>query len=852
VWNHALKSLAAHKLRLALTAIAVVLGIAFMAGTLVLTGTIKHDIDGLFTQATSGYSVVVRATTPYGNSSEFGGGGGGGGGGANSRPLTPESLLPVVRDTPGVAAANGSVQGQVGLVGSNGKAITGHTGAPTIAVGWVPERQLSPFKLRTGSNPQGASDVVIDAATAKRYHLALGTRINVISNQPSTPFTLVGTFGFGSSDTIAGAAIVGFIPSVAQTLFGKPGYFQQLEVAETPGTNTDTLVNAIAGRLPKGYEAVTSASIASAAASNVNGFISTFNTVLLAFAFIALFVGAFLIFNTFSILVGQRTRELALLRALGASRGQVTTSVIVEAALTGLAGSVVGIIVGILLAGGLLKLLRHTLDLNSSGLTVGAGAIISSLVVGTLITVVAALGPSLRASRVPPVAALRDDAVVAESSLRRRAIIGSVVTIVGLGALMGGLFGSSGIGVVGLGAALTFIGVAMLVPFVAAPFARALARPFTSFMGVTGQLSKENAARNPRRTAATSATLMIGLALVAAIATLASSASSSFGALFTQTVKADYVVTASNSNSTFSRQAEDLVKATPGVTGVSPLTQLDIHLGNSTHTLTAIDAVSGPQLLKIEMVTGTAASLAAGQILVAQSVANSDHLTVGSPLAVGFSSTGVHTFTVGGTYKTNQLLSNYIVSTDVAAANTNQLQYFAILVKVAHPSTAAQDALTASLVSYPQLKVQTAAQFVNQQKNQIAGFVRFVYVMLGFSIVIALIGVINTLLLSVLERTHEIGLLRAVGMKRRQVRAMIRGEAVVVSVLGALLGLALGVGFGAAIVASLSSSGITQLAIPVGTIIVVLILALLFGVFAAIFPARRAARLDVLRAITTI
>jgi putative ABC transport system permease protein len=233
-------------------------------------------------------------------------------------------------------------------------------------------------------------------------------------------------------------------------------------------------------------------------------------------------------------------------------------------------------------------------------------------------------------------------------------------------------------------------------------------------------------------------------------------------------------------------------------------------------------------------------------------VAKSDHLSVGSPLSIGFASTGVHAFTVGGTYKTNQLLSNYIVSTAVAAAITNQLQDFAILVKVAQPSKAAQDALTASLSSYPQLKVQTAAQFVNQQKNQIAGFVRFVYVMLGFSIVIALIGVINTLLLSVLERTHEIGLLRAVGMRRRQVRAMIRGEAVVVSVLGAVLGLALGVGFGAAIVASLSSSGINHLTIPVSTIIVVLILALLFGVFAAIFPARRAARLDVLKAITTV
>lgn len=845
MWNHAIKSLAAHKLRLALTAVAVVLGVTFMAGTLVLTGTIKHEIDGLFSQATSGYNVVVRASTPYKASGDFGGGNG-----VNSRPLIPDSLLPTIRATPGVAAADGVIQGDVALVGANGKGISGHAGAPTVAFDWIADRKLSAFKLRSGRGPVGSGEIVVDAATAKNHHLPLGSTVTVVSNEAPATFTIVGTFGFGSSDTIAGATVVGFTPATAQKLFGKPGYFQQIEVAETSGTNTDTLVGAIASRLPTGYEAVSATSVAQQDAATVNRFISTFNTVLLAFAFIALFVGAFLIFNTFSILVGQRTRELALLRALGASRVQVTGSVILEATLTGLAGSVTGVVVGILLASGLLKAFRSTLDLTSSGLVVSPGAVIASLIVGTLITVVSAFGPSLRASRVPPVAAMRDDAVIAEASLRRRAILGSLVTVAGVGALLGGLFGGSGIGIVGFGAALTFIGVAMLVPFFAAPLARGLSAPFARMMGITGRLSRENAARNPRRTAATSATLMIGLALVAAIATLASSATTSFGALFTKTVKADYVIT--TKNGTFSRAAEGLVARAPGVTETSPLSEVQIHIGNATHQMNAMDPVTGPQMLKIDMVTGSTTALQTGQVLVTTAVAKSDHLAVGDPIQMGFASSGTKTLIVGGTFKSNQLLDSYVVSMAVAAANTNQLEDFAILVKVTHPSTSAQNALTAAVAGYPQVNVKTSAQFINEQKNQIAGFVRVVYVLLGLSIVIALIGVINTLLLSVLERTHEIGLLRAVGMRRRQVRAMIRGEAVVVSVLGAILGLALGVGFGAAIVEALTSSGFTQLAIPVSTIVTVLVLATLFGVFASIFPARRASRLDVLRAISTV
>jgi putative ABC transport system permease protein len=355
--------------------------------------------------------------------------------------------------------------------------------------------------------------------------------------------------------------------------------------------------------------------------------------------------------------------------------------------------------------------------------------------------------------------------------------------------------------------------------------------------------------RNPRRTAATAAALMIGLAVVAAIATLASSATASFGALFTTSIKADYVVT--SNQETLSKSAEPAVRSAPGVTEISPFTEVQFHHGGATHVGGAIDPVTGPRLIQVRMVTGSVSALARGEVLVDTSVAKDHHYAVGDRITMGFASTGEHTFTIGGTYKPNQLLDGYLMSIHVAAANTNQPVDEAILVKVTHPSSATQAALGRALGGFPQLKVQTSAQYVDTMKNRVSGFLRFVYVLLGLSIVIALIGVVNTLVLSVLERTHEIGLLRAVGMVRRQVRRMIRGEAVVVSVLGAALGLALGVGLGAAIVKAVSGSGIGQLVIPVGTIVVVLVLAVAFGIFAAIFPARRAARLDVLRAVST-
>jgi len=841
MWKLTIRSLAAHKLRLALTALAVVLGVAFMAGTFVLTDSLKSDINGLISQTSAGRSAVVQATSPYSNSVA--------GFGQTDRPLTPQSIEQLVKSVPGVAAADGAVDGQVTLV-QDGKVIKTKGGAPTVAVNWLPDRQLSSLTLRSGRAPEGPGEVVVDAATAKSEHLNVGDPITVIGNSGPQPFKVVGIVGFGKADTLAGAVIAAFDTATAQALAGKTGYYNTIDVAAVKGVATNDLLSAIGSRLPAGFEVVSEATVISQTSSSLDSFINTFNTFLLFFAGIALFVGAFLIFNTFSILVGQRTRELALLRAVGATRGQVTGSVLGEALLTGLTGSVIGLLLGLPLAAALFAFLRAVgLSVPSQGLRLLPRTVIVSILVGTIITVVSVILPARRASRVPPVAAMRDDAVIEDASLRRRAIVGGAVLAVGLAALAAGLFESSGIALVGVGAALTFIAVAMLVPFISAPLARVLGTPLPAWQGVTGRMGRENAARNPRRTAATASALMVGLGVVAAVATLASSASASVGDLVDRTFNADYVIT--TSQGLFTTAAEPVVKGASGVTALSPYTELTWHEGKTSKRLAAIDAVTGPQLLNIDIVTGSLHALAEGEVLVDNNQAKSDHLRVGDVLPMGFADTGVRSVTVGGTYKTNQFLDKYLISTTLLGQNVTTRQDEAILVRTTHAGPAQQGALEGALKAFPQLSVKTGAQFKADQKQQINSLLAIVYALLALSILIALIGVVNTLALSVLERTHEIGLLRSIGMHRRQVRRMIRDEAVIVSLIGAILGLGMGIGLGAAVVHAVSSSGINVLAIPWTTIVVVLIAATVFGIFAAIFPARRAAKLDVLQAVNT-
>lgn len=843
-----LRSLAAHKLRLALTAIAIVLGVSFMAGTFVLTDTVKHSFDTLFQQVNASVDVVVQGKAPYGS----GGRGGGGGGFGQDRSPVPASVLPTIRAVPGVKDAQPSITSLVTLIKSDGKALT-KTGPPTLGVSWNPDRALSSLHLVAGQGPVAPNEVVMDRGTMNSQHWSVGQIVSIITpNAPPQPFHITGIVTFGSQNSLLGATLIAFPLSTAQQLLVKPGTVGQISVAVKSGVDVNTVLNSINRVLPGNLQAVTGSAAAQQQANQVNQFVSVFNTFLLTFALIALFVGAFLIANTFSILIGQRTRELALLRALGASRSQVTRSMLGEALAVGVIGSIAGLLIGIPIALGLEGLLRaFGFGPPATGIVLLPRTIIVSLLAGTVVTLVSAVGPAIRASRIPPVAAMRDDAAVGDTSLRRRAIVGGVFSVLGVALLMGGLFGGvkRPIPIVGAGAALIFIGVATLVPFVAGGLARAIGSPLPALTGITGRLGQANASRNPRRTAATASALMVGLALVACIGTLGASINSSFSASIDRSATASYVITANQNE--FPRLVEPVVAGAPGVLAMSPYTQISWHEGQSGKQATAIDPVTAPQVLAIDMRVGSYDTLARGQVLVDDKVFHDRHLTLGQPLPMGFVDTGVTSVPIGGTYKTNQLLGNYVVSYAFAAAHVNQLQDGAILVRTASLDATQQNQLARALSAYPNLKVQTAAQFKTDQKKQFQVLLNLVYVLLAFSILIASFGVVNTMALSVIERTREIGLLRSVGMARRQIRAMIRGEAVIVALLGAVLGLVLGVALGAAIVDAASNSGITVLAIPTTTIITVLIVAALIGVLAAVFPARRAAKLDILQAIAT-
>ncbi len=839
-----LKSLSAHKVRLALTAMAIVLGVAFMAGTFVLTDTVKHSFDNLFQQVNANVDVVVQGRAPYGT--------GGFATVGENRPPVPTSVVPQVRSVPGVRDAEPIIQAEVTLIKSNGKALV-KRGPPTLGVSWDPDRALSSLRLVAGRAPTAANEVVIDRGTMDSQHWTVGQTVKIITpNAPPQPFHVTGIVTFGSQNSLLGATLIAFPLHSAEQLLMKPGFVQQINVAVKPGANVNAVIGDINGVIPGNLQAVTGAVAAQQMANQVNQFVGIFNTFLLTFALIALFVGAFLIANTFSILIGQRTRELALLRAVGASRSQVTRSMLGEALVVGLAGSVIGLAVGVPIALGLEALLRaFGFAPPASGIQLLPRTIVVSLLVGTGVTVVSAIGPALRASRIPPVAAMRDDAGLAEVSLRRRAIVGGAFTLLGLGLLMDGLFAGlqRPIPVVGAGAALTFIGVAILAPFVAGRLAQAIGSPLPVLLGVPGKLGQANATRNPRRTAATASALMIGLALVACIGTLGASISSSFSAIIDRSVTASYVLTTSQNQ--FSRVVEPVVRSAPGVVATSPYTQISWHEGGTGKQATAIDPATAPQVLTFVMVQGSYANLAKGQVLVDDKVFRDRHLHLGQTLPMGFVDTGVTDVPIGGTYKTNQFLGNYVVSYAFAAAHVTELQDQAIFVKTSTVGPAQQAALETALARYPDVKVQTAAQYKADQKKQFGTILNLVYVLLAFSILIASFGVVNTMALSVIERTREIGLLRSVGMVRRQVRAMIRGEAVVVTLLGAVLGLVLGIALGAAIVHAASNSGITVLSIPVPTVIVVLVVAALIGIGAAVFPARRAARLDVLQAIAS-
>jgi putative ABC transport system permease protein len=839
VWRVTFRGLLAHKLRLALTALAIVLGVTFIAGTFVLTDTLHNTFDTLFGNIYQNIDFQVRGVAQFGS------------GGTATRNPVPDSLVARVQAVPGVEAADGSVTGYAQYIAPDGKAIsTG--GAPTLGVSFDPNQQISQLRLVDGTRPTTPADVVMDLGTAQKYGFKVGQQVRILLQGPTRTFTIVGLARFGTADNLAGATLAAFDAPTAQALLGEVGQVDAINIVAQAGVNKAAVQSAIARVLPRGMEVVTGQTVINEATNAIGQALGFLNTALLVFAFIALFVGGFTILNTFSITVGQRTRELALLRIVGASRRQVFRSVLGEAAIVGLVSSLIGLGLGVLAAIGLEKLLSgFGVTLPSGPLVFEARTVIVCLVVGVGVTLVSAISPARRAVRIAPVAAVSDQQTEDEIPLRRRFIRGAVITVIGIGLLALGLTRPA-IALVGLGAVLIFVGVTMLSPAVARPMASVIGRPLARLLGTSGQLGRENSMRSPRRTAQTASALMVGLALVSAIAVFGASLSRSATSSVDNAISANLIVSTTNNagSGSFSQSVPQVAASVPGVTAATTIYGDQFEFRNSLESILAIGTQHMAQTVILNVTAGSARALAAGDLLIDTTTANADHLTVGDRVPVKFALTGPTTMRIGGIYQPNALVGKYLVSQDFFLHHFQNPLPGAVLLKT-DGSPGVQQAVAKTLASYPNVKVQSRAQFEASQSAQVNQLLGLVYALLALAVVIALIGIVNTLMLSVFERTHEIGLLRAVGMKRSQIRAMIRSESVILAVFGAIIGIVVGTGLGIALVSALHSQGITDTVVPFSSLVIFLVLAALLGLLAASWPARRAARLDVLAAIAT-
>ncbi|MCZ7429624.1 ABC transporter permease [Micromonospora sp. WMMA1949] len=841
-----LKSLLARKLRLLLSGLAVVLGVMFVSGAFVLTDTLGRSFDAVFADAYAEVDVSVEAKPKIDVST------------AEGMPLStplPASVLDQVKAAPGVADAKGVVAADgARMIGSNGKVVTSF-GPPQLGQNWLGESDL--VEIREGRAPQADDEIVINTSLAEAGKVKVGDRVGVLTLAPKKEFTLVGVFGYsGGRDSIGGANEIYFTTPVAQQLMlGKPDMFSNISVQAADGTTPAALRDELARTLGTGYQVKTGEQLADDASAGLKEGLSFFNKILLGFAAVALLVGTFLILNTFSIIVAQRTRELALMRAIGASGRQVIGSVVLEALAVGLIASVLGLAAGIGV-GALLAYLFGQLagGLTLAGLGVPASAVIGAFAVGMLITVIAALLPALRASRIPPIAAMQDVATP-DRPLTKVTIGGAVVT--GIGAVLlflglGGHAGDSTLATILGGVLFAFIGVALLTPVISRPVVSLLGTLFS--WSVPGKLGRLNSGRNPRRTAITAAALMVGIALVTGVTVILDSAKGSIGKLAEDNIKAELVISGSTTGprpASFDPAVLEKAAAIPGVRMVSgEYGDMGVVGGERTWVAASSNVAALQQIFGAKAAAGDISTLAPDQMLVSSDTAKARNLSVGSTVPVQLSRGEARTYTVSGIYESSQLTNPVTLPPQAAAdfAIPQPIQGFLQLA----PGTsvdAVQPQVERLLADSPEVSVADRAAFIEQQTGQLDSLLQMIQILLALAIVIAVLGIINTLALSVLERTRELGLLRAIGLRRAQTMRMITVEAVVISIFGALLGVVVGTGLGAAVVEALKDEGITDLVLPWGQMVTFLILAAIIGVVAAVLPAIRAARINVLGAI---
>lgn len=836
------RNIICHKGRSAFLGLCVVLGVAFVAGTFVLTDTIKRVFTQVFDQAYQGTAVSVRSSSDLGAMS--------------SRAPLPASLLAKVKSVPGVRVAEGDVFVIGGRIfDANGKA-AGSPFAPTFLASWPATQELNSFRIAKGVAPQGPGEVAIDMQAASKGHLAIGGPVSVQTTKGMQTFRLVGLAKYGSAGNMGGASAVIFDLATAQQQANRIDQFDNIAIAAQKGLSDSLLQDRVQAAVGAKYEAITGTELSAESSDSINSGLSFFTTFLLVFAAVALFVGAFIVYNTFAIVVAQRTREMALLRALGADSEQVIGSIIVESVVIGVIASAFGLLGGVGLAFGLRQLLTALgISIPSGPMTILPRTIVVSMLGGVVMTVVSAIAPAIRASRVPPLAAVRSVAATTVTQRRTRLIAGAILTLLGVMATTFAT-GSVNLALLGVGAVSTVLGVALLAPSIVPPFVHVLATPVRRLRGVAGQLAEENATRGAQRTATTAAALMIGTALIAASLVLAASINTSTKKILGQGVRAELIVSADRVSG-IGPTVTDSIRATNGVANVAAYRYGNFKIANSTKIVVAMDGsaltATNPQSsLDLGVSSGSFAALDGGGVAVSDTVAKDHHWRVGDTVPMVFA-TGAHPQRVIATFKTTAF-GEYIISLRTHAAvfsdSIDQLAFVRVK-KGASIGSVKSRIATVLKTTAPTAKVQDRKEYGAQIRAQVSQILNLITALVLLAIIIALMGVLITMLLSVLERTHELGLLRAVGMDRRDVRSMVRWEAAIISTFGAALGVVLGIGLGYALTRTLRDQGITTMELPYRSLIVMILAVTIAGVAASIYPARRASRLNVLRAIAT-
>ncbi|MFC7220718.1 ABC transporter permease [Streptomyces polyrhachis] len=831
----ALRNVLAHKARLLMTVLAVMLGVAFVSGTLVFTATVS---DAYTRSAEKGYDHLDVQLRPDSGGAE---------GRPGEAPALTGKLLEQAAALPGTERAVGSVSGFAALADKQGR-LVGKGWSTTGANYYGTDDARYPMK--EGRAPRGAGEIALDARSAERAGYRVGDTARLSVAGPVREERVTGIFTTDDGNVAAGGTLVLFDTATAQELFARKGEFSSVELTARPGTSQAELKKQAAAILPAEAKAVTADKLAADQAADIEAGMSGMRTGMLAFAGIALFVGVFLIVNTFTMLVAQRTKELALLRAVGASRRQVTRSVLIEAATVGAVAALVGLGAGIGIGAGLRSLLSSIGSTVPDGpLVVTPATVLTSLLVGVVVTVGAAWLPARRAAKIPPVAAMSSvHAVATTRTLVVRNTIGSLLAGAGAALVLAAITMSDGRAAMGGGAALLLVGVFVLTPLLSRPVI-ALAGPILRPFGVSGRLARQNAVRNPRRTAATASALMIGLTLVTGLTVIGTSMASAIDTMATSAMKADYQV--SMANGPLSPEVGEKLSALPEVTAVTPLRNAPVRIHGDDEFLTAVNGKDAPQLLDLDFTAGSFADLSGRHAIVDEETAREKGWKLGERIPVTWQDSAKGEIEISGVYQGNEMVRGLMLDTAAVDAHLDRPLDMLVFVKTKDGvSEAGKDRLAAALGDNPAIRVMDKQDV----SEEIAGFftmmLNVLYGLLGMAVVVAVLGVINTLAMSVFERSQEIGMLRAIGLDRRGVKRMVRLESLTISLFGGVLGIGLGVFLGWA-AGELIATGLStySLVLPWDRLGVFLALAALVGVIAALWPARRAARLNVLASI---